>query len=114
MAEPTRLVNIAEGTIRVSTPPGSGISFLGLYSAAFRASPRTDHDALVDLGVIVGGIAGTILQALGGNGIGHDLKRARTPPTQRSAFLGLIAWAYLGAAITLYSAENNTVLFHSC
>jgi uncharacterized BrkB/YihY/UPF0761 family membrane protein len=62
--------------------------------------------------VIVGGIAWTILQALGGYVVGHDLKGASALYGLFGLVLGLVAWIALGAQITLYAAETNTVLYH--
>jgi uncharacterized BrkB/YihY/UPF0761 family membrane protein len=86
---------------------------VGLYLAAFRVlTPKQVATRSLIPGVIVGGVAWTILQAFGGYVVGHDLKGASAVYGVFALFLGLIAWAYLGAEITLYAAEINTVLFH--
>ncbi len=61
-------------------------------------------------GACVGGVAWTILQALAGYLIGHDLRNASALYGVFGVVLGLIAWIYLGAEITVYSTEVNTVL----
>jgi YihY family inner membrane protein len=61
-------------------------------------------------GAWVGGVAWTILQAVAGYLIGHDLRNASALYGVFGVVLGLIAWIYLGAEITVYSAEVNTVL----
>ncbi len=61
-------------------------------------------------GACVGGVAWTILQAVAGYLIGHDLRNASALYGVFGVVLGLIAWIYLGAEITVYSAEVNTVL----
>jgi hypothetical protein len=61
-------------------------------------------------GSIVGGVGWTILQAVGGYLIGHDLKNDSTTYGTFAAVLGLVAWIYLGCQLTIYAAELNTVL----
>ena len=86
---------------------------VGLYLAAFRTlTPKQVATRSLIPGVIVGGIAWTMLQALGGYVVGHDLKGASALYGLFGLVLGLIAWIALGAQITLYAAEINTVLFH--
>ena len=63
-------------------------------------------------GAIVGGVFFTILQAVGGYVVGHDLKGASATYGLFGVVLGLIAWLYLGARATLYAAEVSTVLHH--
>ncbi|HEY3941213.1 MAG TPA: YihY/virulence factor BrkB family protein [Acidimicrobiales bacterium] len=86
---------------------------VGLYLVAFRVlTPKQVQTRSLVPGAIVGGIAWTILQALGGYVVGHDLKGASALYGMFGLVLGLMAWIYLGAEITLYAAEINTVLFH--
>jgi YihY family inner membrane protein len=86
---------------------------IGLYLAAFRVlTPKQISTRSLIPGVIVGGIVWTVLQAAGGYVVGHDLKGASAVYGVFAIFLGLIAWIYLGAEITLYAAEINTVLHH--
>jgi YihY family inner membrane protein len=61
-------------------------------------------------GACVGGVAWTVLQALGGYLIGHDLRNASALYGVFGVVLGLIAWIYLGSELTIYSAEVNVVL----
>jgi YihY family inner membrane protein len=86
---------------------------VALYFAAFRTlTPRQVATRSLIPGVIIGGVAWTILQAAGGYVVGHDLKGASALYGLFGLVLGLIAWIFLGAEITLYSAEINTVLHH--
>jgi YihY family inner membrane protein len=86
---------------------------VGLYLAAFRVlTPRQVASRALVPGAVVGGVAWTVLQAVGGYVVGHDLKGASALYGLFGLVLGLIAWIYLGAEITLYAAEMNTVLFH--
>ncbi len=64
------------------------------------------------VGAVIGGVAWTILQAFGGYIVGHYLRGSDALYGTFGLVLGLVAWIYLGAQITVYSAEVNTVLFH--
>ncbi len=84
---------------------------IGTYFGAFRVlTPKIVQSRQLVAGAIVGGIAWTILQAVGGYLIGHDLKNDSTTYGTFSVVLGLVAWVYLGSQITIYAAELNTVL----
>ena len=86
---------------------------VGLYFAAFRAlTPKQVATRSLLPGVVVGAIAWTVLQAVGGYVVGHDLKGASAVYGMFGLVLGLMAWIYLAAEITLYAAELNSVLFH--
>jgi YihY family inner membrane protein len=85
---------------------------VGLYLAAFRVlTPKQVSTRSLLPGVVVGGCAWTVLQAVGGYVVGHDLKGASAVYGLFGFVLGLVAWIYLGAEITLYAAEVNTVWF---
>jgi YihY family inner membrane protein len=84
---------------------------VALYLAAFRTlTPHQISTRSLIPGVITGGIAWTILQAAGGYVVGHDLKGASALYGLFGIVLGLVAWIYLGAEVTLYAAEINVVL----
>lgn len=86
---------------------------IGLYLAAFRTlTPKQITTRSLVPGAIVGGVAWTILQAVGGYVVGHDLRGASALYGTFGLVLGLIAWIYLGAEITVYAAEINTVIHH--
>jgi len=86
---------------------------VGLYLVTFRTlTPRQVATRSLIPGVIIGGVAWTILQAVGGYVVGHDLKGASALYGFFGLVLGLVAWIYLGTEITLYAAEINTVLHH--
>jgi len=91
----------------------AGLVNVGLYFAAFRAlTPKQVATRSLVPGVIVGAISWTVLQAVGGYVVGHDLKGASAVYGMFGLVLGLVAWIYLAAEITLYAAEINSVLFH--
>jgi YihY family inner membrane protein len=82
-----------------------------LYVAAFRIlTPRPIGTRELVPGAVVGGVAWTVLQALGGYVVGHDLKGASPVYGVFGFVLGLMAWIYLGATLAVYAAEVNTVL----
>jgi YihY family inner membrane protein len=83
------------------------------YVAAFRAlTPKQIGTKSLLPGALVAGAAWTVLQAVGGYVVGHDLKGASALYGMFGLVLGLIAWLYLAAEITLYAAELNAVLHH--
>ncbi|HKH87439.1 MAG TPA: YihY/virulence factor BrkB family protein, partial [Acidimicrobiales bacterium] len=82
-----------------------------LYLGAFRIlTPRQVAFRSLLPGAVVGGVAWSALQALGGYVVGHDLKGSSAIYGSFGLVLGLLAWLYLGARLTLYSAEVNAVL----
>lgn len=84
---------------------------VGQYLLAFRAlTPKKVHTRQLWPGAIVGGIGWTILQAVGGYLVGHDLRNAGDLYGSFGVVLGLVAWIYLGVELTVYAAEVNAVL----
>ncbi len=84
---------------------------IATYVGAFRVlTPKVVPSRQLVAGAVVGGIAWTILQAVGGYLIGHDLKNDSTTYGTFGVVLGLVAFIYLGSQITIYAAELNTVL----
>jgi YihY family inner membrane protein len=61
-------------------------------------------------GSVVGGIGWTVLQALGGYVVGRYLRHAGQVYGTFGAVLGLTAWIYLGARLSIVAAELNPVL----
>ncbi len=82
----------------------------GLFMLAFRmlTTARVSWSQ-VRTGAIIGAVAWTILQAVGGYYVGHQLQGASSTYGTFSVVIGLLAWLYLGAQITLYAAEVNVV-----
>jgi len=81
------------------------------YLGAFRVlTPKVVHSRQLVPGAILGGVLWTILQAVGGYLIGHDLKNDSVTYGVFAAVLGLVAWIYLGCEVTIYAAELNSVL----
>lgn len=86
---------------------------VGLYVAAFRVlTPKRVATRPLVPGAIAAGLVWTVLQAVGGYVVGHDLRGASATYGMFGLVLGLIAWIYLGARVTVYAAELNVVLEH--
>ena len=84
-----------------------------LFLLAFRILPAADVSwSDVRTGAIIGAGAWTILQAVGGYYVGHQLNGASSTYGTFAIVIGLLAWMYLGAQITLYAAEINVVKVH--
>jgi uncharacterized BrkB/YihY/UPF0761 family membrane protein len=82
-----------------------------LYFAAFRVlTPKPVTSKCLVHGAVLAGIVWTVLQALGGYVVGHDVKGASETYGLFAIVLGLLAWIYLGARVTVYAAELNVVL----
>ncbi|MHB8594984.1 MAG: YihY/virulence factor BrkB family protein, partial [Acidimicrobiales bacterium] len=82
-----------------------------MYFLVFRVlTPKAVHSRLLAPGAVLGGVAWTILQAVGAYLIGHDLRHDSVTYGVFGIVLGLLAWIYVGSEITIYAAEFNTVL----
>ena len=89
----------------------AGIVNVCLYLGTFRVlTPKVVVTRDLVVGAVIGGVAWTILQAFGGYVVGHYLRGSGALYGTFGLVLGLVAWIYLGAQITVYSAEVNTVL----
>jgi YihY family inner membrane protein len=81
-----------------------------LFMLAFRILTTEDVDwADVRPGAIVAAAAWTALQALGGYFVSHQLQGATETYGTFATVIGLLAWIYLGAQVTLLAAEMNVV-----
>jgi virulence factor BrkB len=82
----------------------------GLYFGAFRIlTPAGVRSRQLLPGAIAGGIAWTLLQAIGAYLVHHDL-RSDSVYGVFASVLGLLAWIYLGVQATVYAAEINVVV----
>ena len=94
----------------------AGIAFslalnIGLFAAAFRLMTNRNVSSRHLLpGVVFAAIVWTIMQALGGYYIGHVLKGAHGAYPQFGFVIALLVWLHLGAQMTIFSAEINTVM----
>ena len=84
---------------------------IATYFGAFRVlTPKVVQSRKLIPGAILGGVFWTVLLAVGGYLVGHDLKNDSVTYGVFAAVLGLIAWIFLGCELTIYAAELNTVL----
>jgi YihY family inner membrane protein len=89
---------------------GALVLNLVLFMLAFKVMTSADVSwSDVRPGAIVSAVAWTILQVLGGYYVGHQLKGASETYGTFAVVIGLLAWIYLGAQITLLAAEINVV-----
>ncbi len=83
---------------------------LVLFLLAFRittSAPVSWRDVLP--GAVVAALGWTVLQALGGWYVSHQLRGATQTYGTFATVIGLLAWLYLGAQMTLLAAEVNVV-----
>jgi membrane protein len=83
---------------------------LALFMTAFKLLTAVDVSWRELLpGVIVAAIFWQLLQHLGGFYVDHELKRTGPLYGIFALVLGLLAWLYLGAQLTIFAAEINVV-----
>jgi YihY family inner membrane protein len=83
---------------------------LALFMAAFKLLTAVElHWRELLPGVIVAAVSWQLLQHLGGFYIDHVLKRTGPLYGVFALVLGLLAWLYLGAQLTILAAESNVV-----
>jgi YihY family inner membrane protein len=82
----------------------------GMYFAAFRVlTPRGVPSRDLTPGAVIAGILWTVLQVAGAVLVHHYL-HSDSVYGVFATVLGLVAWLYLAARVTVYSAEINVVL----
>ncbi len=82
-----------------------------MYAAGLRLlTPKVIETRRLLPGAGVGGVGWTMLQAIGGYLVGHQLRGASATYGTFAAILGLLFWVYLGAELSVYAAEVNAVL----
>ena len=95
---------------RVAGFAGSAAVNVALFISAFRiTTPKQIPTRNLVAGAGVAAAAWTLLQALGGYLVSHQLRHASQVYGYFASVLGLISWLYLGAQLTLYGAELNVV-----
>ncbi len=83
---------------------------IALFMTAFKLLTAVDVSWRELLpGVIVAAVFWQLLQHLGGFYVDHELKRTGPLYGVFALVLGLLAWLYLGAQLTLFAAEINVV-----
>jgi inner membrane protein YhjD len=98
------------GALRVAGFAGSLALNLALYLVAFRVLTRKKLSwGDVFPGALIGAVLWTGLQAGGSYLMNHQVKHATAVYGFFGFVIGLLAWIYLGAQLTLYAAEVNVV-----
>ncbi|HEY2576347.1 MAG TPA: YihY/virulence factor BrkB family protein [Streptosporangiaceae bacterium] len=88
----------------------AGCANIGLYFVSFRVlTPKGVRSRALLAGAVAGGLAWTLLQALGGYLVHHYL-RTDSVYGVFATVLGLVAWLYVAVQVTVYAAEINVVL----
>ncbi len=83
----------------------------GLFLAAFWIlTPHVVPRKALLPGAVLGGIGWTVLQGAGNYLVGHTLKNDSEVYGTFAVVLGLLAWIYFAARLTVYAAELNVVL----
>jgi len=83
---------------------------IGMYVIGFRVlTPKGVPARKLVPGAVAGGVAWTVLQAIGAYLV-HRFLRSASVYGVFATVLGLLAWIYLGVEITVYAAETNVVL----
>ncbi|HSZ14439.1 MAG TPA: YihY/virulence factor BrkB family protein [Solirubrobacteraceae bacterium] len=83
---------------------------LALFMTAFKLLTAVDVTWRQLLpGVVVAAVLWQLLQHLGGFYVEHELKRTGPLYGVFALVLGLLAWLYLGAQLTIFAAEINVV-----
>jgi YihY family inner membrane protein len=84
---------------------------VGLYFIGFRAlTPRGVPSRSLLPGAVAGGVAWTVLEAIGVSVVHHMLHSSSIYGVFFATVLGLVAWLYLAVQVTVYAAEINVVL----
>ncbi len=84
-----------------------------LFALAFRVlTNRALSWRGVFPGAIVGAVGWTVLQNLGAYYVQHEVAHASKLYGSLAIVVGLLAWIYLGARLTLYAAETNVVIVY--
>jgi YihY family inner membrane protein len=112
------LASAAAGGVGAASGVGLAISGIalslvlnaGLFLLAFRILTTQDVSwADVWPGAAAGAIAWTVLQAAGGYVVQHQIQGASSTYGMFAIVIGLLAWLFLGAQVTLLAAEVNVV-----
>ena len=99
------------GALAAGLAPAVSLALnIGLFMVAFRVlTPRQIERRWIVPGSIIGGVGWTLLQYLGAILVEHSLRTTSKEYGSFAVVLGLVAWLYLAAQVTLYAAEVNVV-----
>lgn len=119
----TFLVSTALASVRgvgIGAVPLAAVAIVGplllnfvLYLVAFQVltNRHLSWRTMVP-GAAVGAVGWTVLQSLGAYYTRHEVAHASQLYGTLGFVVGLLAWIYLGAQLTIYAAEINVVLAH--
>ena len=85
----------------------NGVMFLLVFRVL---TPKGVPTSNLVWGAAAGGVAWTVMQALGNFLVGHYLHNDRSVYGVFATVLGLVVWVYFLVQITVYAAEINVVL----
>jgi len=89
---------------------GSLVLNIGVFWLAFRLGTVSDISSRqLWPGAVISAVIWQILQAVGGYFVSHQLEHASALYGIFAIVLGLLAWLYLQAELTLYAVELNVV-----
>jgi len=98
-------VLVAVGSLVVTV-----LANVALFAVDFRIlTPKLVAWSSLLPGAIAGGLGWTALQYVGGELVAHTLRNTSPVYGVFAIVLGLLAWIYLGAELTVYAAEINVV-----
>jgi uncharacterized BrkB/YihY/UPF0761 family membrane protein len=93
-------------TVLISLVLNVGVFWLGFRIATARMVRWRD----LRIGAAIAAVCWTVLQLVGGYVVSHQLHRASELYGTFGIVLGLLAWLFLQAEVTLYAAEADVVL----
>jgi membrane protein len=104
--------HVINGTVvHIATVLISLVLNVGMFWLSFRiATARMVPWRSLRIGAAIAAVCWTILQLVGSYVIGHQLHRASELYGTFGIVLGLVAWLFLQAEVTLYAAEVDVVL----
>ena len=94
------------GAVLISLVLNFGVFWLGFRIATLFKVPRRN----LWIGAAIAAVCWQILQVVGGYVVSHQLHRASELYGTFAIVLGLLAWLFLQAELTLYAAEVDVVL----
>jgi uncharacterized BrkB/YihY/UPF0761 family membrane protein len=98
-------------TLRVLVLVGTVIMNVGFYAAAFRSlTPAVIPTGALIPGAVVASLGFTFLITLGSGLVQHQVRNSSATYGQFGIVIGLVAFLFLLAKISLYAAELNPVL----
>ncbi|HEX2821536.1 MAG TPA: YihY/virulence factor BrkB family protein [Streptosporangiaceae bacterium] len=114
----TIVSGLASGAGHVLTGLGASVAAIavslvlniGVFWLAFRLGTASEIGwRQLRLGAVIGAVIWQVLQSFGGYFVSHQLAHASPSYGTFAVVIGLLAWLYLEAELTLYAVEINVV-----